>query len=39
MEALGMLEIQGGVDSTVIYLTLLALYILAEAYEDNEDEW
>lgn len=34
-----MLELQEGTDSTVIYLTLLALYILAEAYEDYEDEW
>ena len=39
MQALGMLELQEGVDCTVIYLTLLALYILAEAYEDYEDEW
>ena len=39
MEALSMVELQEGADSTIIYLTLLALYILAEAYEDYEDEW
>ena len=30
---------QGGADLTIIYLTLLALYILEEAFRDCEDEW
>lgn len=39
MEALGQVQLQGGADMSTIYLTLLALYILAEAFEDCEDEW
>ena len=39
MQALSMIELQECTDSTIVYLTLLALYILEEAYEDYEDEW
>ena len=39
MELLGQIELKAGTDSTTIYLTLLALYILTEAYEDYEDQW
>jgi len=28
-----------GIDAEVIYLTLLAWYILEEAYGDEEDQW
>ena len=39
MEALNQVQLQGGADVMTVYLTLLALYILAEAFEDDEDEW
>lgn len=32
-------SIADGVDKDVVYLTLLACFVLEEGYIDNEDEW
>ena len=34
-----MLSLAEGTDAEAVYLTLLAWYILEEAYEDDEDQW
>ena len=37
---LGAMQIQvNGVDPRCVYLTLVALYVLSEAFEDEKDEW
>mmetsp|Transcript_21072 Transcript_21072/g.25907 ORF Transcript_21072/g.25907 Transcript_21072/m.25907 type:complete len:109 (-) Transcript_21072:173-499(-) len=39
LKTLSEVALSEGFDSESIYLTLLALYILREAYDDYEDEW
>ena len=34
-----MTSLGAGADIETVYLTLLAIYILREAYDDYEDEW
>ena len=38
-DALQSVSLTGGATTEQVYLTLLALYILEEGFEDNEDEW
>ena len=39
LEALKEVKIQDAISVDIVYLTLLALYILQESFEDREDEW
>ena len=39
MQALNALELPAGTDKSVIYLTLLALFILEEGYWDEKQAW
>ena len=41
MQALDALSdsIEQGVDKETLYVTLLAIYVLAEVFGDKEDEW
>ena len=39
MQALNALELKEGADKSLIYLTLLALFILEEAYWDEKQSW
>ena len=39
LQALGALTLKEGADSEAVYLTLLAWYILEEAFSDYEDQW
>ena len=38
-EALASVSLSDGCDAEAVYLTLLALFILDEAFTDQEDEW
>ena len=38
-DALGSVTLQNGADSQTVYLTLLAMYILREAFAEYQDEW
>lgn len=38
-DALSSVALQNGADSQTVYLTLLAMYILREAFADYQDEW
>ena len=37
--ALSSISLTGGANAEAVYLTLLALYILQECFDDYEDEW
>ena len=39
MQALNEIELTEGTDRTVVYLTLLALFILEEGYVEEEQAW
>ena len=38
-QALATIALKDGVDTEIVYLTLLAIYVLQEAYGEFEDEW
>ena len=38
-QALSQVTLSSGADSELVYLTLLALFILQECFDDYEDEW
>ena len=38
-QALGSISLSDGTDSEIVYLTLLAWYILEEAFDDDEAQW
>ena len=38
-QALGSLSLSDGTDAEIVYLTLLAWYILEESFDDDEDQW
>ena len=38
-QALSSINLSDGADAEIVYLTLLAWYILEESFDDDEDQW